>query len=84
VNHRLLRALINAGGCGSSSAAVDWSSPTVQQTSFYLRSGTIGTFMDLEGVVQYADQAERRFTATLRGSNDDWRIVSFRFSDGID
>jgi hypothetical protein len=56
----------------------------VQQTSFYIRSGTIGTFMDLEGVVQYTDQPERRFSATLRGTNDNWKIVRFRFNDGIE
>ena len=55
----------------------------VQQTTFFIQSGTQGTTAALEGTVAYEGHPDRPFAATLRKADGQWKLVSIRFPEGI-
>lgn len=54
-----------------------------RQTSFNINTGTSGTIARIEGTLSYTAHADRKFSATLRKENKQWRIVRIEFSEGV-
>jgi hypothetical protein len=56
---------------------------SLQQETFNIQSGTQGTIASLAGTVSYTGQADKKFTATLRKEDGQWKLVSIRFPEGV-
>jgi hypothetical protein len=56
---------------------------SVQQETFNIQSGTQGTTASLSGTISYTGQPDKKFSATLRKEDGQWKLVSIRFPEGV-